>query len=117
MQKIKVVILSGVTHSFIVSHAVEGPRSRSHHPYSSNLSPTNSPGAPSIAYFAIGVPGELAHWGEDGWDACIKTQKSPAHSRAFPFNNRQPSTYVVMSTPRQNATWCFTLRAAGFGSG
>ncbi len=25
--------------------------------------------------------------------------------------------YFVTSTPRQKATWCFTLRAAGFGSG
>jgi hypothetical protein len=25
--------------------------------------------------------------------------------------------YFVTSTPRQNATWCFTFRAAGFGSG
>ena len=44
----------------------------------------------------------------------------PASRFAFPSSVPRPTRlpgYFVTSTPRQNATWCFTLRAAGFGSG
>jgi hypothetical protein len=48
---------------------------------------------------------------------CFCSLRDGLHHYRKCSNNRQPATYVVMSTPRQNATWCFTLRAAGFGSG
>jgi hypothetical protein len=49
----------------------------------------------------------------------VRTEKPGTQPGLLLLIRRSKSTvpYVVTSTPRQNATWCFTLRAAGLGSG